>query len=76
MLYSEIIAVCSQIHTQPHKYTVWAEHRIFSVVKRNCVSVNARRICLHERIVSFWNDVKLCVRDGKECWSVYMRPLI
>jgi hypothetical protein len=24
MLYSEIIAVCSQIHTK-HKYTVWAE---------------------------------------------------
>jgi hypothetical protein len=24
MLYSEIIAVCSQIHTK-HKFTVWAE---------------------------------------------------
>jgi hypothetical protein len=27
MLYWEIIAVCSQIHTK-HKYTVWAERRI------------------------------------------------
>jgi hypothetical protein len=27
MLYSEIIAVCSQIHTK-HKHTVWAERRI------------------------------------------------
>jgi hypothetical protein len=29
MLYTEIIAVCSEIHTK-HKYTVWAE-------RRNCV---------------------------------------
>jgi hypothetical protein len=28
MLYREIIAVCSQIHTK-HKYTVWAERGIF-----------------------------------------------
>jgi len=27
MLYGEIIAVCSEIHTK-HKYTVWAERRI------------------------------------------------
>ena len=27
MLYREIIAVCSQIHTK-HKYAVWAERRI------------------------------------------------
>jgi hypothetical protein len=34
MLYSEIIAVCSQIHTKHKKYTVWAERRIvnFNVV--------------------------------------------
>jgi hypothetical protein len=25
MLYREEIAVCSQIHTKAHKYTVWAE---------------------------------------------------
>jgi hypothetical protein len=30
MLYSEIIAVCSQIHTK-HKYNVWAERRIMNV---------------------------------------------
>jgi len=30
MLYREIIAVCSHIHTK-HKYTVWAERRIFNV---------------------------------------------
>ena len=29
MLYGEIIAVCSQIHTK-HKYTVWAERRILN----------------------------------------------
>jgi hypothetical protein len=29
MLYREIIAVCSQIHTK-HKYTVWAERRMYS----------------------------------------------
>jgi len=28
MLYREIMAVCSQIHTK-HTYTVWAERRIF-----------------------------------------------
>jgi hypothetical protein len=28
MLYREIIAVCSQIHTKKGKYTVWAERRI------------------------------------------------
>ena len=27
MLYKEIIAVCSEIHTK-HKYIVWAERRI------------------------------------------------
>ena len=30
MLYSKIIAVCSQIHTK-HKYAVWAERRIVNV---------------------------------------------
>jgi len=28
MLYREIIALCSQIHTKHIKYTVWAERRI------------------------------------------------
>jgi len=28
MVYREIIAVCSQIHTKHIKYTGWAEHRI------------------------------------------------
>jgi len=28
MLYREIIAVCSQIHTHNTYYTVWAERRI------------------------------------------------
>ena len=27
MLYREIIAVSSEIHTKTHKYTVWAESR-------------------------------------------------
>jgi len=27
MLYGEIMAVCSEIHTK-HKYTVWTERRI------------------------------------------------
>ena len=31
MLYREIVAVCSQIHTK-HKYIVWAERRIFLVL--------------------------------------------
>jgi hypothetical protein len=30
MLYSEIIAVCSEIGTK-HKHTVWAERRIVNV---------------------------------------------
>ena len=33
MLYGEIIAVRSEIHTK-HKYTVWAEHRIFLMLNR------------------------------------------
>ena len=28
MLYREIIAVYSQIHTKKHKYNVWAERKI------------------------------------------------
>jgi len=31
MLYREIIAVCSQIHTK-HKYTVWAERGIIHIL--------------------------------------------
>ena len=31
MLCSEIIAVCSQIHTKYHKYTVWAERKLVNV---------------------------------------------
>jgi len=27
MLYREVIAVCSEIHTKIHKYIVWAERR-------------------------------------------------
>jgi hypothetical protein len=30
MLYREIIAVCSEIHTR-HKYTVWAELELLNV---------------------------------------------
>jgi len=30
MLYREIIAVCSEIHTK-YKYTVWAEHGFLNV---------------------------------------------
>ena len=33
MLYSEIIAVCYEIHTKTHKYTVWAEHSAYVVCK-------------------------------------------
>ena len=40
MLYSEIIAVCSQIHTK-HKYTLWAERRIVNV-----------KLVVHTRIVT------------------------
>ena len=29
MLYREIIAVCSEIHTK-HKYTVWAERKLLN----------------------------------------------
>jgi len=29
MLYREIIAVCSEIHTKTHKYSVWAERGIW-----------------------------------------------
>jgi len=28
MLYREIMAVCSEIHTEKHKYSVWAERGI------------------------------------------------
>jgi hypothetical protein len=42
MLYSEIIAVCSQIHTK-HKYTVWAEHSIL-YVKRAGMRVFENRV--------------------------------
>jgi hypothetical protein len=33
MLYSEMIAVCFEIHTKTHKYTVWAEHSAYVVYK-------------------------------------------
>jgi len=28
LLYREIIAVCSEIHTKTHQYIVWVERRI------------------------------------------------
>jgi len=28
MLYREIMAICSEIHTKTNKYSVWAERRI------------------------------------------------
>jgi hypothetical protein len=31
MLYREIIAVCSQIHTKTHKYTVWTEELVVHI---------------------------------------------
>ena len=52
MLYREIIAVCTQIHTK-HKYSVWAERRIgecqmFSPYR----AVNTLRLCYTNQSVN------------------------
>jgi hypothetical protein len=47
MLYREIIAVCSQIHTK-HKYTVWAECLVFDAFPE-----------LHKATISFVMSVRL-----------------
>ena len=67
MLYSEIIAVCSQIHT---KHTVWAERRIVNVKlavhivtteqsELNCISPSVTSASLVLRIYAEQN-VSLC----------------
>jgi hypothetical protein len=43
MLYSEIIAVCSQIHTK-HKYTVWAERTAKKTLALTWIVFNARYV--------------------------------
>jgi len=39
MLYREIIAVCSQIHTKHINTAVWAERRLFRLLLASCPSV-------------------------------------
>ena len=48
MLYREIIAVCSQIHTK-HKYTVWAERGIVELLNLavHIVTTGVQRIKPH-----------------------------
>jgi hypothetical protein len=56
MLYKEIIAVCSQIHTK-HINTVWVERRIFMLVKKKkksdfylchvCLSIHLQQLGSH-----------------------------
>jgi len=61
MLYREIIAVCSEIHTKHINTAVWAERRIFSCV---CKIAEKRRsffmsVCLSvqlQQLVSHWMD--------------------
>ena len=58
MLYREIIAVCSQIHTK-HKYTVWAERRIIhkdpvcTAQQTHSISViNTSQLMLYREIIA------------------------
>jgi len=61
MLYREIIAVCSKIHTK-HKYTVWAERRIFTRVYgklHKATTSSFPSVCLSvrmEQLGSHWTD--------------------
>jgi len=59
MLHIEIISVCSEIHTK-HKYTVWAERRIYNVPRSNHTPVSAiktSQLMLYTEIIAvFFRD--------------------
>ena len=52
MLYREIIAVCSQIHTK-HINTVWAERTVFRMM-----NLSPHKVTIKVKMLMIWHDSK------------------
>jgi hypothetical protein len=69
MLYREIIAVCSEIHTK-HKCTLWAEYKtILRSAHTACIYV----FCVYLRTNGYYFPISSS--GSTACWYLQLNPL-